>query len=249
MLQCFSEPSYVRSFGIKIAYFEFGQGFPLILLHGNGEDSSYWKGQVSELSRFFRVIAIDSRGHGCSEYDKNGLSFDLMVEDLKNVLDFLEIKKAHFLGFSDGGNLAIKFSLTYPEYVERLILNGANVQMFRGVKLYVQAPVMLGYALLQVCKGKKERLQQKQDVLGLMIHSYGVKFSDLQRIKANTLLIVGEKDMIKADETQKIKNCIPHCELITVKRADHFVAAKMPAKFNKIVIEFLLSSECKGDIK
>ena len=77
---------------------------------------------------------MDSRGHGASGSGEHGLSFEMMAEDLKTVLDTLGVKKAHFLGFSDGGNLAIKFALTHPEYIDKLILNAANVEMFSGVK-------------------------------------------------------------------------------------------------------------------
>ena len=67
-----------------------------MLLHGNGEDSSYWNAQIPELTRFYRVIAVDSRGHGASGSGGHGLSFEMMAEDLKTVLDTLSVKKAHF---------------------------------------------------------------------------------------------------------------------------------------------------------
>ena len=122
------EPEFVDCGDARIACYDIGRGRPLVLLHGNGEDSSYWKAQIPEFTRFYRVIAVDSRGHGASESGTQGLSFALMAEDLKKVLDARGVKKAHILGFSDGGNLAIKFALTYPDYVDKLILNGANVE-------------------------------------------------------------------------------------------------------------------------
>lgn len=141
------EPEFVVCGDARIAYYDVGRGKPLVLLHGNGEDSSYWNAQIPELTRFYRVIAVDSRGHGASGSGGHGLSFEMMAEDLKTVLDTLGVKKAHFLGFSDGGNLAIKFALTWPEYIDKLILNGANVEMFNGVKPQVQLPVMAGYGV------------------------------------------------------------------------------------------------------
>ena len=92
-------------------------------------------------------LAVDSRGHGASESGTQGLSFALMAEDLKKVLDARGVKKAHILGFSDGGNLAIKFALTYPDYVDKLILNGANVEMFNGIKPHFQLPIYAAYGL------------------------------------------------------------------------------------------------------
>ena len=108
------EPEYIDCGDARIACYDIGRGHPLILLHGNGEDSSYWNAQISEFTRFMRVIAVDSRGHGASDSGTKGLSFDLMTQDLKHILDVKGIKKAFFLGFSDGGNLAIKFALQWP---------------------------------------------------------------------------------------------------------------------------------------
>ncbi len=138
------EPEYIDCGDARIACYDIGRGHPLILLHGNGEDSSYWNAQISEFTRFMRVIAVDSRGHGASDSGTKGLSFELMAQDLKHILDVKDIKKAFFLGFSDGGNLAIKFALQWPDMVEKLVLNGANVEMFFGVKPHVQLTTFAG---------------------------------------------------------------------------------------------------------
>lgn len=151
------EPEFVVCGDARIAYYDVGRGKPLVLLHGNGEDSSYWNAQIPELTRFYRVIAVDSRGHGASGSGGHGLSFEMMAEDLKTVLDTLGVKKAHFLGFSDGGNLAIKFALTHPEYIDKLILNAANVEMFSGVK---PPGAAARYGRLRCCCGA-EPFQQK----------------------------------------------------------------------------------------
>ena len=72
-----------------------------------------------------------------------------MAQDLKTLLDTLGIQKAHILGFSDGGNLAIKFALMFPTYVDKVILNGANVEMFAGMKPHFQLPVCAAYGALR----------------------------------------------------------------------------------------------------
>ena len=222
------EPEYIDCGDARIACYDIGRGRPLILLHGNGEDSSYWNAQISEFTRFMRVIAVDSRGHGASDSGSQGLSFDLMAHDLKRVLDSKGIQKACFLGFSDGGNLAIKFALQWPQMVEKLILNGANVEMFLGVKPQVQLPIYAGYGA------------RKRDVLGLMVHPYGVRMDDLARLEMPTLIIVGEHDMIKDRQTREMAAHIPHCRVEVFRDGDHFVAAKQPSRFNRTVMEFIL---------
>lgn len=234
------EPEYVTCGDAHIAYYDVGHGQTLILLHGNSEDSSYWAAQIPELTRFCRVVAIDSRGHGKSDSGEQGLSFELMANDLKTVLDALRIKKAHILGFSDGGNLAIKFALTYPDYVDRLILNGANVEMFRGVKPSTQLPLYPVYGLLRVFSRFGAKAAHRRDVLGLMIHPYGVSMDDLSRITMPTLIIVGEHDMIREKQTKEMAARMPHCRVEIFRDGDHFVAAKQPARFNRTVIEFLM---------
>lgn len=216
------EPEFVVCGDARIAYYDVGRGKPLVLLHGNGEDSSYWNAQIPELTRFYRVIAVDSRGHGASGSGGHGL------------------KKAHFLGFSDGGNLAIKFALTWPEYIDKLILNGANVEMFSGVKPQVQLPVMAGYGVAAALSRFSKKAARRRDVLGLMVHPYGVTMNDLERLTMPTLIIVGEHDAIREKQTKEMASHIPHCEVEVFRDGDHFVAAKQPSRFNRTVIEFLL---------
>lgn len=220
------EPEFVVCGDARIAYYDVGRGKPLVLLHGNGEDSSYWNAQIPELTRFYRVIAVDSRGHGASGSGGHGLSFEMMAEDLKTVLDTLGVKKAHFLGFSDGGNLAIKFALTHPEYIDKLILNAANVEMFSGVKPQVQLPVMAGYGVAAALSRFSKKAARRRDVLGLMVHPYGVTMNDLERLTMPTLIIVGEHDSIREKQTKEMASHIPHCEVEVFRDGDHFVAAK-----------------------
>lgn len=234
------EPELIDCDGARIACYDMGQGYPLVLLHGNGEDSSYWKAQIPEFTRFYRVIAVDSRGHGCSERGKPVLSFKQMAEDLKQVLEARGIRRAHIVGFSDGGNVAIQFALTYPEYVDHLILNGANIEMFRGVQTHTQLSTMLQYGICSLLGRFSKKVAKKRDILGLMIHSYGVSMEDLSRLSMPTLMIVGEHDMIRASQTQKMAAQIPNCQVEVFRDGDHFVAARQPSRFNRTVIEFLL---------
>ncbi len=234
------QPEYIDCGDVKIACYDVGSGMPLVLLHGNGEDSGYWKNQIPEFTRFYRVIAVDSRGHGLSENGSQGLSFALMVEDLKRVLDARGISKAHVLGFSDGGNLAIKFALTYPQYVSKLILNGANIEMFSGVKPQVQIPMYLAYGAFTLAGHLSRKAAHKKEVLGLMVHSYDVSMGDLARISCPTLIIVGEHDLIRESQTRAMAARIPDCRVEVFRDGDHFVAAKQPSRFNRTVIEFLL---------
>ena len=118
---------------IALHYTEQGAGVPLILLHGNGEGSSYFVHQIEYFKDRYRVIAIDTRGHGQSPRGEKPFTIRQFAEDLHDFMDERGIDRAHILGFSDGGNIALVFALKYPERVDHLILNGANLDA-SGVK-------------------------------------------------------------------------------------------------------------------
>ena len=113
---------------IRLCCVEAGEGFPLVLLHGNGEDHTYFKRQMGPFSQHFRVIAVDTRGHGESPRGTAPFTLEQFAEDLKEFLDGRSITRCHLLGFSDGGNIALLFALKYPEYVEKLILSPRHIE-------------------------------------------------------------------------------------------------------------------------
>ena len=103
---------------IQLSYVVAGSGFPLVLLHGNGEDHSYFKRQFEPFAQHYRVIAPDTRGHGHTPRGTAPFTLDQFAEDLKGFLDGMDIGRCHLLGFSDGGNIALLFDLKFREYVE-----------------------------------------------------------------------------------------------------------------------------------
>ena len=148
-------------------YEEFGDGFPLILLHGNGEDHMYFKYQIEYFSREYRVIAIDTRGHGRSPRGDGEFTLSRFADDLYMFMTAHGIEKTYILGFSDGGNIALIFALRYPDMVERLILNGANIDP-SGVKRRTQIPIELGYRIASRFAAKNEDARLNAEILGLM---------------------------------------------------------------------------------
>ena len=139
---------------------EKGDGFPLILLHGNGEDHTYFKDQIRFFSEKYRVIAIDTRGHGQSPRGDGEFSLSRFADDLYDFMIERKIEKAHLLGFSDGGNIALLFALAHPERVCKLILNGANLDP-SGLKESTRLPIETGYFLQGSLKRKAIRQSKK----------------------------------------------------------------------------------------
>ncbi|MBO4831104.1 MAG: alpha/beta hydrolase [Oscillospiraceae bacterium] len=222
---------------IKLHYTEHGSGEPLILLHGNGEDGSYFENQIPCFSERFRVIALDTRGHGKSPRGEGPFTLDRFSDDLKSFMDGMAIGKASILGFSDGANIAILFALKYPEHVDRLVLDGANLFPL-GLKLPVWLGINAAGALASLTPGRSPELVKKKELLRLMTREPHISPKELSAISAPTLVIAGTRDMIRARHTRLIGRSIPGSRVRMIK-GTHFIAKENSEEFNDCVYRFL----------
>lgn len=222
---------------ISLHFVEQGGGKPLILLHGNGEDGSYFKHQINCFSADYRVIAIDTRGHGQSPRGEKPFTIVQFAEDLHDFMDEKGIAKAILLGFSDGGNIALTFALKYPERVERMIVDGANL-FPRGVKPLYQWPIEIGYRIAKLFAKKSDKAKQNAEMLGLMVNEPHIDPVELARLTMPVLVVAGTKDMIKESHTRLIHKSLPNAQLVILE-GDHFVANKNAEAFNAAVETFL----------
>lgn len=222
---------------IEHFYIEKGQGEPIILLHGNGGNCDYFKGQINELSKKYHVYAIDTRGHGKTPRGEMPFTIRQFADDLFAFMNMHNIKKAHILGFSDGANISMVFAIQYPDYVNRLILNGANLNA-EGVKRSTQIPIEIGYKIAKNFSNKSDSAKLNAEMLGLMVNEPNLTTNDIAKIQSKTLVVAGTKDMIKEEHTNMIAENIPNSKLILLE-GNHFIANKKPKKFNKVVLEFL----------
>ena len=218
-------------------YVERGSGFPLLLLHGNGEQCGYFEHQMEPFASHFHVLALDTRGHGQTPRGTAPFTIRQFADDLLAFMDRLGIEKAHLLGFSDGGNIAMVFALRHPERVERLILNGANLDA-RGVKIGVQLPIEVGYRIARLFARRNAKALRNAEMLGLMVNDPNVRLEELAHITCPTLVVAGDKDMIKNSHTRLIASAIPGAQL-AILRGDHFIANRNPEAFNAAVLRFL----------
>ena len=222
---------------VKLYYCEKGSREPFILLHGNGEDGTYFKHQIDYFSDRYRVIALDTRGHGKSQRGDAPFTIKQFAKDLDGFMDSLGIAKAIILGFSDGANIAMEFALAYPHKVKALILNAGNLNP-KGVKRTIQIPIELGYKIATGFSSKSKRAKENAEMLGLMVNEPNIAPSELLKISVPTLVVCGTRDMIKNSHTKEIARNIPHAKLVIVK-GNHFIANKNSQAFNKAVEDFL----------
>jgi proline-specific peptidase len=145
--------AFVKVNGINICYEIFGEGTPLILIHGFGSSKKAWKlAQVGPLSRYFKVIILDNRGAGKSDRPDEPYLMEIFAQDIKELMDHLSIEKAHILGGSLGGMIAQRFTLNFPERVNKLILINTTPSLPKnpsGIEMYKNSKIAKYHAILE----------------------------------------------------------------------------------------------------
>lgn len=230
---------YVAVPGARLYYETYGQGPPLLLLHGNGQSISAFSQQIGPLTRHFRVIAVDTRGQGKSlETVPQELTYDLFAADMRLLLDSLHISRTDVLGWSDGGNTGLKLALHDPSYVNRLVVMGANL---------FPTPEALESGVLQLFRKQLQALAPRHDapaetqkrLLRLLLEQPQMRFEELQAIKAPTLVLAGQYDVVMEKHTRAISDYIKGAQLTIFPGASHYAPQEIPEQFNARVEQFL----------
>ncbi len=210
----------------------------LVLLHGNGEDLHYFDKQIEFFSKSFKVIAVDSRGHGKSTRGTALLDFYTMAKDILTVLDSLGIEKAHLLGFSDGAIAALHLALIAPERISSMILLGANYRP-DGILLKYRLSILLNYIRLSFLSLFSDKYRKQKEIWGLMVHHPNLTLEEIEHIRIPSLIITGQNDMVSQKQNDEISKSIAGSKRITIENADHFLSYKISDVFNKIANNFL----------
>ena len=216
---------------VALHYTESGAGEPLILLHGNGEDSTYFEYQLPFLAQWFRVIAVDTRGHGRSPRGEAPFTLGQFAQDLGAFMDELGLASAHLLGFSDGANVALLFALANPQRVRSLVLDGANL-FPEGLESAVRVEDAESYRQA-LAAGDTHQLE----LLRLMMDEPRIDPAELAALRMPTLVTAGTYDMIQESHTRLIAASIPGARL-RILEGTHFHAHEDPDPFNQVVGEF-----------
>lgn len=230
---------YVKSGSANIYYQIFGENNrdTLILLHGNGESSRNFKNLIPLLSDKYKVLAIDSRGHGKSDFGGNQLSLGTMAVDLVNIIEKLGLEKVNIAGFSDGANIAMLTAIKNSELINKIVLIGGNYN-FWGFKPSAAVMIALGYYCSVLGSFADSRNKLNKEYFSLMFKEPNIKRETLKYIKAPALVINGNRDMIKLSHAKAIADTIPDASIKIVK-GDHFWIYRNPDEACKIIKNFI----------
>lgn len=226
---------YVDNSFASLYYKEMGQGIPFIMLHGNGEDHGIFTRLPELMSRFYRVILMDSRGHGASRLKEETQDKELttpdMAQDVVQVMEFLHVPKAVILGFSDGANIALETASRYPSRVLAVIAVSGNA-LPAGMSLPCLLEVKTKYALwrrlerLPLPAAVRKKAVKSRQLFGLMARWPRLTREELSRIQAPVLILSGRRDMIRPRHSLWMGEQIPDARVVFVKGADHFTLLK-----------------------
>ena len=192
---------------VNLYYETFGEGQPIILLHGNQETHEIFDILIDKLKDNYKVYAIDSRCHGKSENPVD-ISYNLMCDDIIDLIKKLHIQKPILYGFSDGGIIGILIAIKEPTLLSKLIVSGANI-----------SPDVLTFWDNLITKTFYFFTRSKY--IKMMLNEPNIPLSDLQKIVIPVHVIAGEKDVIKYEHTKLIADNIKNSTLEIVKGEKH----------------------------
>ncbi len=231
--------------GVKIWYATFGRGSPVVLLHGGLANADYWGDLVPALAPHYRVIVMDSRGHGRSSRDAKPYGYDLMASDVLALMDYLKIDKAALVGWSDGAIIGLDIALHHPGRLSKLFAFAANSDP-SGVKDVNQSPVFT--AFIARARKEYEKLSptptQYDAFLAQITKMWETQpnwtASDLEGIKVPTWIVDADHDeAIKRENTLFMADHIPGSGLLIQPQVSHFSFIQDPQQFNADVLHFL----------
>ncbi|HET9626057.1 MAG TPA: alpha/beta hydrolase [Kofleriaceae bacterium] len=223
-----------------------GKAPPVVLLHGGLGSSAHFGFQVPALVAKYEVITIDSRGQGRSSMGAAAITYDMMATDVIAVLDKLAVPRASIVGWSDGGEIALKLGIAFPDRVDHLFVFAANYSADGSKSRSGPNPTFTGY--YQRCKREYEALssdgvpyQALVEALRPLWHNpTGITRDQLRAIKAPVVMADGDHDeVIEMAQIKEMAGLIPHGQLKVFANASHFALWQDPAGFNQAILDFL----------
>lgn len=221
---------YAKINGINIYYEIYGEGPPLLVIHGNGGSIGGYSNLMPELIKHYKVVAVDSRCHGKSGCTAEELTYEQMASDMYELLNQLKLDSLLVWGHSDGGIIGLIMAYKYPGKVRKLVSTGANLvpdatalqpELVQMMKMYPMIP---------------DSIERKH--IKLMVDHPHILIDSLRKIKAPVLVMSGDRDAIRLEHTVAIFQAIPNSNLCILPATTHFIGRERPELFLHFLTEF-----------
>ncbi|MNE16665.1 AB hydrolase superfamily protein YdjP [compost metagenome] len=234
---------FVELNGAKIYYEEYGKGEPLLLIHGNNGSIESMGNQIDYFKSKYRVIALDSRGHGKSELKTDSLTFVQMTKDTEALVNHLKLDSISIIGWSDGGIVGLQMGISGKSKIKKIVAMGANLRPDSTAIYSWAVKGLQNERKLFSTKIKEKDTSENWNLLkqisGLLADQPNIVAKDLSKIKAKVLVIAGDRDVIRNEHTVEIFENIPKGQLCIMPGETHFAPASSPEVFNAIANKFL----------
>ncbi len=239
---------YINVNGLNTYYEVHGEGEPLLLMHGGFCTIDTFFGLTPELAKHYRVILPERRGHGRTA-DPGEISYQLMAQDTIAFMQALGIESAHLVGYSDGANTGMLVAIQRPDLAKKFVSIGGN---FDAGGMTAEANAMMEHAtpdsfipmLVNAYKavspdGPDHFPIVFEKIMRMWKNEPKITLEDLGRIKAQTLVLVGDRDLMTLEHSVELFRAIPGAQLCIVPGTTHGLIFEKPALVNQAILNFL----------
>jgi len=246
--------------GYSMHYIDRGKGTAIVFIHPPVLTSLNFLNQIEQLSDYFRTVAFDIRGHGRSESSREKITYPLIVEDIRQLMDRLNIEIGFLCGYSTGGSVVLEFLLTYPERaLGGIVIGGMSEASDRKLRskitlgrifskfgalgtialsvAWAQANTKLSLIRLLFNDAKKGNAKNAEQY-----YQYSLRYNctaQVSNIRQPVLLVYGEKDKAFHPYAQLLRQRLPDSELFFVKKTGHQIPTKGADKLNELILNFI----------
>lgn len=255
---------YFDNDGCQLHYEDYGNGAPLLLVHGLGSSTRDWEYQIPALAQHYRVIALDVRGHGRSDKPRGAYRIADFADDVAALIEYLQLPPVHLVGISMGGMIGFQLGVDRPELLRSLTIvnSGPEVKAkspgdwLEIAKRWTLARVLsletIAKALAKLLFPKPEQAELRRKVeerwpqndkhaylasLDAII-GWGVR-ERLQRITCPTLVISADRDYTPVERKREYVAEMPNARLLVIKNSRHATPLDQPERFNSALLAFL----------
>lgn len=240
---------YVDIGPVHMWYEHRGEGEPLLLLHGGLDTNALWVAQLEALVGHYRVYAPERRGHGHTADVDGRLSYDVMAHDMVAFVDKVVGEPVRVVGWSDGAIVGLLMAMARPDLVRSLVLIGGAADVagyvpefhkiarlpgdseeFQSFRAVYGAVSPDGPEHWPVVFGKVTAMWQSEPHLPV---------DDLEAVRAATLLVCGDDDLVSLEHTVAMYRAIPGAELAVIPGTSHLAPLEKPDLVNRVLLDFL----------
>ena len=215
----------------------YGEGEPLLMIHGNGGSIVSFNRQIPYFSKKYKVIVADSRAQGKSVDPSDSLTYEQMADDYAALLEAMNVESANIIGWSDGGIIGLMLAMRHPEKVKKVVISGANLRPdSTAVEAATIQEIMPRYHELKdmfAKPGRKKGADSTEFKLTkLLVEQPHIEAKELKKISAPVLVVGGDHDLILPSHTLEIFQAIPNAYLWILPNSSHATLIEFDEEFN-----------------